>query len=676
MKAIVVILLIALAAPFVAAQSAPPAPQSIVSDWTQHHALYPDSKDSALTERLKKDPRWLQDWYLRHRETWWQAAKRRQHSHRDWSVSLGPAPLGPIYDFTFDLPPVVAYGSLNTADQGNGEFLATSGSITITAGYDVGTYPLYPGGPGVTLSPMGAFDYDSLIYSDVNPPLDMDGLLFTGPGLEINIWGNPPTPNNYTFDDYSNGNYGISPTGTGNFSQVVDPGGGETYPALFTYNVNGTPSCTNDFVAFGIPATPAAGGQANIIGVNNLYSGTAGALCTGPTVMFAYASGTGQVPAAIEMSRDGTQLAYIENLSSGSSYLHILTIGTTGTNGTSATAAVVPGSAGGNNAVDQRVLLSPDGGVTNQSSTNAVWIAYTSNDTNDVAYATTYSTAGSGSGYLYKVTNVFNGDTPSIVWSVPIAAIPSTPVYDPVSNKVFFTDSKGRLDYVVDSGTPTVVYGAVLASGATSENPVVIDVTNELVYATFNSNGTNALLVQAPASLASSVSVAVGAAGAVYTSPYQPTFNNAWYTGVGTPMLYIVGTGTGSIPTLYSVGFSASGLLNSAANATSAALASNTANSAPIVAFYNASLGKDFLFASVTNNCIATVGGGTGGCVMSLDITNGFPTIGANSTALPASGGTSGIVIDNDSLLTGASSIYYATQTGATLVKATQSGLN
>jgi hypothetical protein len=92
--------------------------------------------------------------------------------------------------------------------------------------------------------------------------------------------------------------------------------------------------------------------------------------------------------------------------------------------------------------------------------------------------------------------------------------------------------------------------------------------------------------------------------------------------------------------------------------------------------FYNPTLAKDFLFVGVSNNCVATTQGGTAGCVMSLDITSGFPTINANSTALPATGGTSGIIPDNDSNLPEASSIYYATKSGATLVKASQSTLN
>jgi hypothetical protein len=367
---------------------------------------------------------------------------------------------------------------------------------------------------------------------------------------------------------------------------------------------------------------------------------------------------------------------YIENLPSGSSYFHVLTLGTTSNEGTSATAAVVPGT-GGSNAVDERLLLSPDGGTTNQSSTNAPFLVYTSADLNDVAYVTTYSTAGGGSGYLYKISNVFHG-VPTIVWSAAIAAVPSTPVFDQATNQIFFTDSLGNIDYVVDDGTSaSAVTSLSVAAGTTSENPVILDGSNQMIYATFNSNGTNALVVQAPTSLASFVAVPVGAATNVYTGPYEPDFNNAWYTGSGTPVLYVAGTGSsGTTPTLYSVGFNGSGVLNSSADATTAALTTGAADSSPITDFYNASNATDYLFVGVTNDCVATDSGGTAGCVMSLDITNGFPTVGASSTALAAPGGTTGIVVDNNSTATGASSIYYATKTGANLVKATQSGLN
>jgi hypothetical protein len=250
-------------------------------------------------------------------------------------------------------------------------------------------------------------------------------------------------------------------------------------------------------------------------------------------------------------------------------------------------------------------------------------------------------------------------------------------VYDSVSNKVFFTDSSGRIDYVSDSGAaPSVIYGPILAPGNTAENPVTLDSTDQMVYATFNSNGTNAIVVQAPTTLASAASAPVGVANTTYTGPYGPGFNNAWYTGSGTPVMYVAGTGSGMLPTLYSIGFNAAGVMNSSAGKTTAALASGNADSSPVTEFYNATLQKDFLFVGVTNNCIATGGGGSAGCVLSMDITNGFPSVGADSTALSAAGGTSGIIFDNDSTDDQASSIYYATKTGVTLVKATQSGLN
>jgi hypothetical protein len=717
MKHLLAGIVFALTAPVLAAQSAPDfsqqvssqgsprlpsqlsthAPLGIVSDWTHRHILYPDSKNDSAQSRLRAlrqatedqtDPRRLQNWYLRHPEAWWPQHRRGSGKgrHRDWNVPLSATPLTsafePLIDFAFTIGPDTGYGSLNTTDNGDGGFLATAGTLTVTGGPDVGSYPLYPGGPLQTTSPDGFFLYDNLFYPSTIPVITNNGPLFIGNGLEINIFSNlvsspPPVYNYQYYDDTGYNNTALGPA----MALSVAPGGGQTAPAKISFDVNAAPSCANDFVVIGIPASPAAGGQANIVGYNNLYSyqgtTTQTPLCPtdGPTVMFAYASGTGQVPASVELSQNGSQLAYIENLSTGSSYFHVLTLGTTGTNGSSPTAAVVPGS--GNNAIDQTVLLSPDGGITTQSSTNSVWVVYTPGDANDVAYATTYSAAGAGSGYLYKIGNVFNGSAPTIIWSIPIDAIPSTPVFDSVSNQIFFTDSSGSLDYVTDLGTsPSPVNYTAIASGNTAENPIVLDYTNQMVYATFNSNGTNALVVQAPTNMASFVATPIGPANTIYSGPYEPEFNNAWYTGSGTPLLYIAGTGAGTVPTLYDVGFDGSGVMNSTANLTIAPLTTGTADSSPLTEFYNPSLGTDFLFVGVTNNCVATTGGGTAGCVMSLNITSGFPTVNASTTALAAPGGTTGIIVDNDSTANQASSIYYATKTGATLVKATQSGLN
>ncbi len=682
------------------AAQAPSPHVPLVSDWTRHHILYRDSNVSdsnapSPNEKRRLDPRWIRSWYDRHPQARWPGYHRQQPApsatpgNRDWTVPIGAANFAPTFDgtFTFNLccgvasAPDTGFGTLSAINLGNGSMLATQGSITLTATADgsyTGTWALYPGGPSNTFSPSYQLHYDNLIFPGAGKLLDGNGLLFANNGgFEANLHANSAT--NYEYEDYNGLGYREDNTGS-TFTLAMnaspDPGGNQTFPAKFVFDVTTVPSCSSDYVVMGIPAVAAPSGQANIVGFNNLYTTPTGSgYCggTGPLVMFAYASGTGQVPAPVTLSTNGKQIAYIENLAN-SSWMHLLTIGTTGSNGSSAISSVVPGSSGGNNAIDQKVLLSPDGGLTTQPSTSAVFVDYGDN----IAYATTYSTAGVGSGYLFAIANIFSSSSaPAIVWSLPINAIPSGPVYDSTSNKIFFTDSSGRIDYATTaSGSPQVVYGPVVALGATSENSVTVDDGGQMVYATFNSNGTSAVVVQAPTTLATWVSTPVGAANTTSDAPYFPDFNNAWYTGSGTPFMYVAGTGTGTLPTLYSIGFNASGVMNSSAGGQTAALATASADSSPVTEFYNTALQLDYLFVGVTNHCIGVTQGGTAGCILSLDITNGFPTVNAATIALAAGGGTTGIVVDNDSSVTESSSVYYATKSGGTLVKATQDGLD
>ena len=366
------------------AAQAPSPHVPFVSDWTHHRVLFRESKDPAINEKLHRDPGWMHGWYERHPQSKWPGYHRRQPAtpassgNRDWTVPLGAANFAPTFDgsFTFNLccgnasAPDTGFGSLSAIDLGNGSMLATQGSITLTATADgsyTGSWALYPGGPNNTWSPSYQFHYDNLVYPGAGKLLDGSGLLFANnAGFEANLHANSAT--NYEYEDYSGMGYREDNTGAA-FALAMnaspDPGGNQTYPAKFVFDVTTVPSCTSDYVAMGVAAIPTPGGQANIVGFNNLYTTSGGTgFCggTGPLVMFAYASGSGQVPAAVTLSTNGKQIAYIENLAT-SSWLHVLTIGTTGSNGQSATASVVPGSAGGNNAIDQKVLLSPDGGT-------------------------------------------------------------------------------------------------------------------------------------------------------------------------------------------------------------------------------------------------------------------------------------------------------------------------
>jgi hypothetical protein len=247
----------------------------ITSDWTHHHVLYPYSNSYSVMARVQKDPRWVHDWYTRHPDAWWpnvrfEPYKSAKGSQRDWSYSVGTTSFEPLFDFSFSIGSQTGNGSLNVSDQSNGQYLAIAGSVTVNGIYDVGTYPLYPGGPGAIDSPSGAFIYDNLLfpsYPSTNPSIDVDGLLFrNSSGFEVNIWGNGP--NAYEYDDtgYAHDNTGAP------LNLSIDPGGGQTFPDKFVFDVTATPSCTNDLLAMGIPSNPEAGGQANIICLDNLYT--------------------------------------------------------------------------------------------------------------------------------------------------------------------------------------------------------------------------------------------------------------------------------------------------------------------------------------------------------------------------------------------------------------------
>jgi PEP-CTERM motif len=134
-------------------------------------------------------------------------------------TTVNPIPgVDPPIDFTFNLGGNIGFGSLSTTDEGGGQFLATSGTLTVTSGADFGSYAIVAGGPSATLSPSGAFNFDNLVMPGSNPSLDVYGLLFSnGSGKEINIWGTGTS--SYSFWDHTSSGYGVQYNGpsTGDF---------------------------------------------------------------------------------------------------------------------------------------------------------------------------------------------------------------------------------------------------------------------------------------------------------------------------------------------------------------------------------------------------------------------------------------------------------------------------
>jgi hypothetical protein len=447
-----------------------------------------------------------------------------------------------------------------------------------------------------------------------------------------------------------------------------------TYPAKYSFDVTAAPSCTADFVVTGINLAGGAG-QANIVGLNKLYTnatGTGYCTGTGPAFMFAYNVGPGAVYASVAMSLDGKKLAFIEN-NGTSTYFHVLTYGTTGSNGSRATSPAVPGT--GNNGLDMKVLLG-------ETSTTAPFVDYL----NDVAYVTTTT-------HVRKITGVFKG-TPAAVtgggWPVTMSGATglSTPVFDQITKHVFYKDFNGTVYYIDDSMSPAVLSSSIFAvtSGTDgSSRPVIVDSTNGKIYAASNgATGTNSVIGQADTSLGSQVRVNVGSADSAGRSSFAPDFNNAYYAGtLGSAYLYAVGNDrtTSLRPALYRIGFvpNSNWVLSSTTHDGPVALTTTGSgttgiSSSPLTEFYNVTLARDFLFVGITNHCSTGV---TGGCIRSIDITGSTMPASVNAVIAAAAGGTSGITVDNYSSAGEASSVYYVTLgTGAgtyALVKSTQS---
>ena len=168
----------------------------------------------------------------------------------------------------------------------------------------------------------------------------------------------------------------------------------EMYPAKYSFDASAPPSCTNDFVVFGLATAAATGGQANLVAFNNLYIG-AGGYCSGsvPSLLFAYNTTTGtggKIITSPVLSLDGTKIAFVESLGT-SSVFHVLTWAAGQGQITDAAAPTMTSLTFSNSA---------------NTSTSSPWIDYA----DDVVYV------ADDNGIVHKITPVFNG-TPALAGS-------------------------------------------------------------------------------------------------------------------------------------------------------------------------------------------------------------------------------------------------------------------
>ncbi len=475
-------------------------------------------------------------------------------------------------------------------------------------------------------------------------------------------------------------------------------------PAKYSFSTNGnitTANCTSDFVVFTIDTgTAKAGGQASIVALNNLYTGSSSSFCpngpqspptsdyTSATVMWAYAiGGTGSTLSPV-LSLDGTKVAYIDSGSPAN--LQVLTW--KAGQGTSATNAVAPGSGSSVVTLPYSNTTVTGCAASSQSDPDASpYIDYN----NDVAYV-------ADKHRLYRVTGVFKG-TPTLQYCVTVngsANYLTSPIYDQTSNTVYISDGTKLYGFTpgASSFTATSPASITVASNSSDGYPVILgpylDSTNGFIYefAAANASNTNAVVAQILTNLSSQVTASIGPVLSNNTFLLDGDFdNNYWTNGPksGSGTLYACGDQTGGTkPSLYALSFSApNGLMNTTpamSNNTNINGASNPAGvCSPLLDFFDGT--TDRLFVGT-----GALGATTGANLITEWNVNS--RISSNATAPTNSatgywGGSSAFTVDNVSIEPQAASIYFGTQaanTGSTspcgsgnfcAVKLTQSGL-
>ena len=437
-------------------------------------------------------------------------------------------------------------------------------------------------------------------------------------------------------------------------------------PIKYGFDVNAPPSCANDYAAFGLNVPGVTGGQANFVGMNDLYSGPGGQCGTGnPSLLFAYNTTTvagGRIITSPVVSLDGTKIAFVES-ATGAAVFHVLTWATGAGNGVSPTNSAAPGV--GNSASMTSLTFASI--IDTRSSP---WVDYIA----DEAYV------GADDGKLYKITGVFSG-TPTLAgspWPVTVNANRrlTAPVLDQVTRNIFVGDVEGFL-WSVNVDNPALTASlAVGLSGkfhtAILDGPLV-DSDNGTVFAVSSNDGTSAVVVQADTSSLAELQrgrIGEGSTTGTSVSIYDGAFNNNYFNAPGTGGLFLCGTGASDVtPWRYFFGFSGR-ILNASASSSAPLLTSTNARCSPITEFFNQNIGAagtDFFFWSLTADC---TGAGTSGCVMSR---NNFDVV----TTADQPGGTSAIIIDNNSTAGQASSIYFTDEANSgSAVKLTQNGLN
>ncbi len=497
------------------------------------------------------------------------------------------------------------------------------------------------------------------------------------------------------------------------------------YPAKWTFDSNENLStaagdqgaCATDYLVVPVNATQAGGGappgpgQPSIIGLNNLYSGTAGlsgtGVCNGgtgtrvtgasdtgdsATTLFSYTvlGDDGVVQTSPVTSMDGTLIAFVEGSGfglSGVSHFHVL--------------AWNPGD--GNNPADRQdaltnaVQVSTFATSTPLAAGTVTDLPLNTSDTFSspyVEYSDDVAYVGDDLGEVYKIKNIFcpswapcgtaapsldtTWGTGGIVTLGTCGGFVSSVTVDGASGNIFAGCSDGLLYSITPDGK-TVTSLAVGDGNGTDGGIVdapVLDNVNGWVYvetgscvSTLTNCATGGVglgapvLVQASVSNLNTNSVAALGPGGNSFNIHAPAFNDAYFTSANpTDWLLFdyssdnVGPNPPNPPNLpeivvYGITFGANHVMTGGTPTNLDQFTVGAFEVAPLTEFLTTGI-EDRLFASALTNSINNV--------VSFNITSGFPTALEGNVLAPEGSGTTGIVVDNTSSAAGqANSIYF-----------------
>jgi hypothetical protein len=468
------------------------------------------------------------------------------------------------------------------------------------------------------------------------------------------------------------------------------------FPAKYSFDINAAASCPNDFVVYGLNVAGVTGGQANLVGVKNLYSGTGGLCGANPTVNWAYNGSTsgGSVLTSPAISLDGTQIAYVESAAT-SSIFHVLTW--KAGEGGSATASAAPTLPAGCGAATS-CLKSVTYSATATNTLASPWVDYQT----DKAFV------ASNDGKIYRISCVFAcalNAQPTVDWTFTLpaagtggaAAQPNGPVYDFPSGRLFVGDQLGELWVInAQTGTPTLNAGPVMigGGGCTAAHPpgrtgtgadctanggsfgipdsVIMDSSgnSQRIFAFSGNDGTSgasAVVAQLRMDLTALVRVHVGLGSVGRTIPnwniHSGAFDNAYFGA--TPSnghLFLCGTDTGTTqPFHYWIGFDAYPTMNAAPAGSLFRVMVADIPCTPYTELFNPNITlkggaghHDFLVSGLMQPP-------PNGQILVNDISTGA-VINGQATSASYPGGVSGIIVDNVSTSGQASSVYFSTQ--------------